>query len=335
MPLLALAREMEKGNLLWIGSKNGLEREIITKEGIKFKAIAGGKLRRYFSLRNFIDPFFILIGFFQSIFIIARFKPDCLLTAGSFVSVPVVWAAWVLRVPALVHQQDVRPGLANKLMAPFAKVITVTFEKSLRDYGKKAVWTGNPARRSLEVKSQKLKVKSFNFSDDLPIILVMGGGTGAVAINKLVEESLGELTKFCQVVHIAGKGKIPQNVQSKNYKVFEFLNAEELSEAYAVSDIVISRAGMGALTELAYLGKPAIIIPMPDSHQEENAEVLRENKAAIVLGQKELDAGKFLEEIKELLKNKQLREELAVNIKKTIKGGVNKEILDIINKAAH
>ena len=127
---------------LWIGTKHGPERAMVEREKIEFIAIPSGKMRRYASFKNFIDPFFILAGFFKSLYIILKWKPDFVMSAGSFVSVPVIWAAWLLRVPSLVHQQDARPGLANVLMAPFAGVITVTFEKSLMDYGKKAVWIG-------------------------------------------------------------------------------------------------------------------------------------------------------------------------------------------------
>ncbi|MEK7098053.1 MAG: glycosyltransferase, partial [Patescibacteria group bacterium] len=200
-------------------------------------------------------------------------------------------------------------------MAPFAKIITVTFEKSIIDYGKKAVWTGNPVRRSLKIINYKLQITNyFDLNNDIPTILILGGGTGAVAINKLVEDSLDGLTEFCQVIHVAGRGKMPDNIENKNYQVFGFLNAEQLGEAYAVSDIVVSRGGMGTLTELSYLGKPAIIIPMPDSHQEDNAEIFKEKEAAIVLDQKKIDSDMFLGEIRKLLGDNDLQKKLRENI---------------------
>ena len=329
-PLLALADKFDKNNLLWIGTENGLEKNMIESEGIRFISIKSGKLRRYFDWKNFSDLFLIIFGFFQSFTILLKIKPGLVMTAGSFVSVPVVWAAWILRIPVLIHQQDVRPGLANKLMAPFARIITVTFEKSLGDYGKKAVWTGNPARRSLEIpRNKKQETSHFDLNDDIPTILILGGGTGSMAINKLVEESLDELTKFCQIIHVAGRGKMP-SVKNENYKAFEFLGTEQMAEAYAVSDIVISRAGMGTLTELSHLGKPAIIIPMPDSHQEDNASIFKEKEAAVILGQKDLKSDVFLQEVGNLLNNDGMKEKLSQNIKKVIKSGADETILMLI-----
>lgn len=347
-PLLAIVNQLKntpfmKGggggfDFLFIGSKNGPEKEMVEKEGIGFKAISSGKLRRYFSVKNILDLFFIIVGFFESIFIILKWKPDLIISAGSFVSVPVIWAGWILRVPILIHQQDVRAGLANKLMAPFAKVITVTFEESLRDYGEKAVWTGNPTRQ-LTINNYQLSIneikKKFELHNDLPVVLVIGGGTGAMAINELVWESLDELTKFCRIIHITGKGKNKeQEAKNKehNYKSFEFLNAEQMAEAYAAADIVVSRAGMGVLTELSYLGKSTILIPIPDSHQEDNAKIFKNKDAAIVLSQKGLDSKVFTENIKKLLDNKDLRDKLGENIKDAVKSGADQKIAEIISK---
>ena len=381
-PLLAIAEELKntpfnKGGVggfqfLWLGTQNGPEKEMVAsassaqaasavastgvQEGIEFKAIVSGKFRRYFSLKNFTDLFLIAIGFVQSFFIILKWKPDLVISAGSFSSVPVVWAAWILRVPILVHQQDVRPGLANKLMAPFAKVITVTFEESLKDYGKKAVWIGNPSRNMEHVThnintsgefernfKNSLPLRRGGLGGVLPVVLIIGGGTGAAAINELVWKSLDELTKFCHVVHITGKDKIPPltkgvrgifsagNKTEKGYQYFEFFNAEQMAESYAAADIVVSRAGMGVLTELSYLGKPSIIIPLPDSHQEENAEIFRQKKTAVVLNQKELTAETFYVSIKKLLGDEKLRAELSKNIREIIKRGANEEMVKLIN----
>jgi len=338
MPLLVIVEEIGNLEFLWLGTKKGPERQMVEKEGIKFKAIANGKLRRYFSLRNFIDPVFIFFGFVQAFFIILKWKPSLVISAGSFVGVPVVWSAWLLRVPILIHQQDARPGLANKLMAPFARVITVTFEKSLADYGKKAVWTGNPIRYNLKIKNKKQNIKNYyNIKTDLPVVLVIGGGTGALAINQLVEQSLGELIKICQIIHITGKNKNRSNLVSSKetkllrfYHTFEFLNAEEMANAYAIADMVVSRAGMGVLTELSYLAKPAILIPIPDSHQEDNVKIFKGQNAAIVLDQKQLTAEKLVDKIRKLINNKELQKELSKNIRQVIKRGANEEIVKII-----
>lgn len=341
-PLLAVFDELESYRVhkveskkefeyLWVGTRKGLEKEMVEKAGIKFIAIPSGKLRRYFSIHNFLDSFKIIAGFFKSLLIISRFKPDLIMTAGAFVSVPVVWAGWLLGVKVLVHQQDARPGLANKLMAPFADVITVTFEESLKYFGKKAVWTGNPSHNAYRTTHN-----AFDFKKDLPIVLIVGGGTGAMEINKLVWGSLDELTKFCQVVHIIGKDKIINyELSITNYKSFEFLEHEKVMEIMKVADLVVSRAGLGFLTEISYLAKPAIIIPMPDTHQEDNARIFGEKKGAIVLNQNKLTPEIFSSKIKDLLNNKKLRDELGDNVEKVMKKGANEEIARIVEHITH
>lgn len=334
-PLLAVYDELKDGGKLeffWLGTKFGPEREMVEQAGIKFRAISGGKWRRYFSLKNLVDIFKIKIGFLEAFFIMLKSRPDLVISAGSFIGVPVVWAAWLLGVPVLIHQQDVLSGLANKLMAPLAKVITVTFEKSLKDYGKKAVWTGNPVRKQLTINNSQLTIKKyFKFNNDLPIVLVLGGGTGAMAINKLVEQSLVELTKFCQVIHVTGKDKgFGGQASIKNYAKYEFLGADKMASALKAADIVVTRAGLGFLTELSYLGKPCIIIPLPDSHQEANAEFFKSRKAALVVGQKYLAAAGLTHLVKDLLADEKGLGRLASNMRKAMKRGASREIVKII-----
>ena len=338
-PLLAIVDDLKDCDFLWIGTKSGPERTMVAGMNIKFRAIASGKLRRYFCWKNFSDLFLIAAGFFQSLLIIRKYQPDLVMSAGSFVSVPIVWASWFSRVPALIHQQDARPGLANKLMAPFSKRITLTFEKSLDNYNKKAVWIGNPVRSQIaEIKISKLEAGlKLGLSAGERVVLIMGGGTGALAVNRLVDRSLDELIKFCQVIHITGKGNKTGNhaeffaSKIKNYHLFEFLDSFAMAKAFAAADIIISRCGMGVLTELSYLGKPSILIPMPNSHQEENAEIFKKADAAIILDQNELTAEKFTKEIKKLLSDKELRNKLSNNIKKVMKRGANEKMVKIIN----
>lgn len=343
-PLLAVAEIMPDYDFLWVGTKTGPEKEMVKELGIKFQAISSGKFRRYLSLQNLIDPFRIIWGFFQSIGIILKNQPDLVMSAGSFVSVPVVWAAWLLSVPVLIHQQDVRPGLANKLMAFLADHITVAFEKSLKDYGKQAILVGNPVRLRLKnfvsststenqnplPRQQAEKIKNI-LNKDLPVVLVVGGGTGAVSINNIVAESLGELTKFCQIIHITGIGKKDLE-KNKNYLPFEFLSPNDMAEVLQIADVVVSRAGMGLATEVSFLGKPTIFIPMPDSHQEENAQIFDVHNAAIVLNQKKLTSKDFIDNIKKLLESKNLQEELSKNIKKIIKTDATEKIVEIVKK---
>lgn len=332
-PLLAFYNELKNDyDFLWIGTDHGPEREMVQNEGISFKAISSGKLRRYFSIQNFFDIFIIIFAFFESLFVIIKSKPDLVMSAGSFVSVPVVWAARILGKKIIIHQQDVRPGLANKLMAPFTDIITVTFEKSLNDYGKKAVVTGNPVRK-LEVKNEKLEIiRKWNLKADMPVLMVMGGGTGATAINNIVKDSLFDLGNFCQIIHITGKNKNEYISRGKNYHSFEFLNREEMAEAYAVSDAIVSRSGMSSLTEIFSLEKIAILIPMPDSHQEDNAKVFELGKAALVLNEKDLTKEIFVSSVKKIITDDSTRSLLRGNLKNIMTCCANKNMANVIRQ---
>lgn len=307
-PLIAVFLEMKKqGNdfeAIWVGTKDGPEKEFIASYDIPYMAISGGKLRRYFSWQNFFDPFFVIIGFFQSLFIVIKQRPSVIVTAGGFISVPLVWAGWLWRVPSLVHQQDVRPGLANILMAPFAKAITVTFEESLRFFSKKkTIQTGNPARSDMLGGDKDSSYGFFNFEKNIPVILILGGGTGASKINQLVFQSLQALVEFCQVIHLTGKGKNEIIAQHARYRVYEFLTSD-LNQAFALADLVICRAGMSTLTELSILKKPMIIIPIPGTHQEDNALAYAKNNAAIIFEQNSLTAENFAQKIRNILLDK-------------------------------
>jgi UDP-N-acetylglucosamine--N-acetylmuramyl-(pentapeptide) pyrophosphoryl-undecaprenol N-acetylglucosamine transferase len=305
VPLLGVYQEMKKKHkeleFVWLGTKTGPERKTIEDAGIKFIPIFSGKLRRYFSFKNFSDILKIKLAFFQSIYYILKYRPSIMISAGAYVSVPIAWAAWLLRVPVLIHQQDAEIGLANRLMSFFAKKITCTFEKSLDDYGKKAVWVGNSVRQefvNVKISPREAKQK-LNLSQSPPVVLILGGGTGATAINDLIKESLDQLTRFCQILHIAGKGKVSEelklkSMQNPNYRVFEFLDTFGMIKSFAASNLVVSRCGMSTLTEISYLAKPAILIPMPDTHQEKNANIFVETKAATVLNQNEISTKNLL-----------------------------------------
>lgn len=343
VPVLAIYDELKKSSpdfnfeVRWIGTAEGPEKFLMDREKIPFKAIKWGKLRRYWSWQNLIDPFFIKYGFFQSLFYLIKWRPDIVITAGSFVSVPVIWAAWILRIPILIHQLDMRPGLANKIMCYFATTITVTFEKSLKDYGRKAVLTGNPVRGIIGnlTMPKKEAIEKLGFRRDLPIVVVLGGGTGSDFINKMVLENLQELTKKFQLVHITGKDRMnnaDKNFDVPNYKSFEFLDTTGMLKSFTAAELVISRCGIGVLTELSHLGKPAILIPMPDSHQEENAQVFADKKGAIVLNQKEIDARIFMDNILNIFNNQELRETLSKNIQGIIQTNAGGKIVEEIRK---
>jgi len=332
-PLIAIFEEIKRikpdAEFLWLATKNGPEIELIKSYNIPIKEIYSGKLRRYFSFQNFIDPFRIFLGFIQSFFIIKKFKPQVILSAGGFVAVPVVWAGWFLRRPCLIHQQDIRPGLANKLMANFASIITVTFEKSLKDFNpKKTKLVGNPVRKDILNGSRQEATKIFNLDQNLPTVLVIGGGTGALNLNNLVINSLQGLVSFCQVIHITG-GRGKTEAKHSRYHSFEFLT-DKLKHAYAAADLVVSRAGLSSLTELAALGKPSIIIPIPNSHQEENVIEFFKNQAIALLKEKNLNPDNFPQAIKEVLSDKVELENLSRNIKKVMPNNAVEKIIEMI-----
>ncbi len=343
-PLLAVAsilREKDLSlDLIFVGTKHGPEKKMINSytiagESFRFISIPAGKWRRYFSFQNFLDVFKIIYAFFVSLHLLLKEKPDLILSAGGFVSVPLVFAGACFRVPVIVHQQDARAGLANQLMAPCASVITTTFAKSLNDYGSKALFIGNPFPKKPGA-SYLLEIKEkYNLRDDKPILVISGGGTGSLAINNLVYLSLSKLEPNFQIIHISGKGKsaspklLDDLRQYKDYKSFELLASSELFALFDLADLVVSRCGLATLTELSSLAKASLLIPMPKSHQEDNALVFSEAGAAIVLEQDSLGVDEFVKVINETYQNNDLKKSLSENISLVIKAGAGERMAQI------
>jgi UDP-N-acetylglucosamine--N-acetylmuramyl-(pentapeptide) pyrophosphoryl-undecaprenol N-acetylglucosamine transferase len=261
------------------------------------------------------------------------------LGAGGFVQVPVCYAAKLLRIPIFIHQQDVVPTLANSLVAPMATKITTTFETSLRDFpsgsglqsttSQKVFWTGNPVRPGLDKVSREKAYKFFKLDPNLPTILITGGSSGAAGLNKLVWQSLPDLTKVGQVIHVTGRGK-NRDIDQKNYHAYAFISEWEL--ALIVSDLVITRAGVTIITELSALEKPSIIMPMPSTHQEKNATLLFERQAALVLDQTETTPTDLARAVRSLLEDQKLRQKFARNIKKIMPANSVQRIAKIISE---
>ena len=328
VPLLSVARVLKRQHqevkFLFFGTVFGPERSFVKDEEnsleIKYLAIRSGKLRRYFSWRNFSDLFFIVFAFFQSLFLLIKYRPKALFSVGGFVAVSPAWAAKILGIPVLMHQQDSRPGLANKMIAPVASSRTVTFEKSLQDY-KNAIWIGNPIDEE-EIKNAQDSLtqtrEKYNLTNSLPIVLVTGGGTGAGYLNNLISESQAALCEKFQIVHLCGNGK-KETENKVNYQAYDFLPHQEIIKLMAVSDLVISRCGLGTLSELSLLAKPAILIPIPESHQEDNAELFK--GVSLVLNQKEINTNLFVEKVSQLLEDKEELNRMSKEIKKLIKSG--------------
>lgn len=319
-PLLAIAEELKQDEILFVGTKAGPEKEIVQSYQLKYKEITSGKLRRYWDIDNFADIINIIYAFFECLLLLNKEKPDVIVSAGGFVSVPLVWAGWLLGIKSVVHSQDINTGLAIKLMKPFATKLT----KAFSDAKLEAEWVGNPIRDLTS------KTSFFKLNKHKPIILLTGGGTGAEALNKLVNK---ELLEFVQIIHITGYNKTPANFEHPDYQHYQFLK-EEFLEAINKADLIITRAGLGALSEFASLGKLLIIVPIPASHQEFNAQYFSEHKAAVVLTQNDLTLDKLKQEIKTILADNSKQQVLKENIKKIFKPNAKKRISQIIQQCA-
>ncbi len=334
-PLLAVAKQLfsvrPDVHFSFIGTKHGPEARLVSEAAkelpLVFSTMVAGKWRRYFSLKNLIDLLLIILAFGQSFFILAKQRPQAIISAGSFVSVPLVWAAWFCRVPVLIHQQDLRPGLANKLMAPFAKQVTVTFNSSLKTYGAKAIVTGNPYFLPL-LDKREVVLARYHLDVKRPLTLIFGGGTGAVALNQAVAKNLSALLEHTQLIHLSGRGKMIAR-QERGYDQQEFVSHQELLSLMSAADLVVARPGLGTLTELAALKKASILVPMPNSHQEDNAQVAQDAGAASVLSQANLNDN-LVAEIERLLNQEELKEKLERQMASFIKPGAKEALANII-----
>ena len=248
----------------YIGTEKGMEADKIRSvPGVTYHAVKSGKLRRYFSWQNFTDPFKVLAGMFQSAALMGKIKPDVVFSKGGFVAVPVVFGAWLNRIPVVCHESDLTPGLANKLCKPFAKKIATTFPECAAALGSKAEMTGTPLRPELFRGSRAKGLSLLHFDGSKPILMMMGGSSGAQAVNKVLREALPQLTDKFDVAHICGKGNLDDSLTgTPGYTQVEFLDAD-LPDALACADLVLSRAGANALCEFQALCKPLLLVPYP------------------------------------------------------------------------
>ncbi len=300
----ALKRE-EDYKAVWIGTQDGPEDKLVRGVGIRFYTIPSGKLRRYFSLKNISDLNRIFNGFFHSFIILWRENPDVCVSTGGFVSVPVHLAAWFLGIPTWIHQQDVRVGLANKLMAPMAKQITTVMRESVASFPRrKTVQLGNPIRESVMAGSTEEARKLFGIANDLPVVLAVGGGTGAEAINVRVDEAISHLDGVANMIHVTGRTRDQSRAKRASelfatYHAFPLLT-DELPHAYALADVIVCRGGFGTMTELAALHKAMIVIPKA-GHQQDNVGVVGQRKAGILLDEQLSNGYHLATNIKQLL----------------------------------
>ena len=247
----------------YMGSYNGIEKKLIQDQGIPYYGISSGKLRRYLDVKNLSDPFRILKGLREAKQYMKVQRPDIVFSKGGFVSVPVIFAAASAGIPVVLHESDLTPGLANKLCIPKASKICYNFPETEQYLPEgKAVHTGLPVRRQLLDGDKHKGYALCGFSEDKPMIMVIGGSLGAASINAVIREALPELLKKVYVAHICGKGKTDSSFDGlEGYKQFEYVS-EDLPNLFAAADVIISRAGANVIYEIVTLKKPSILIPL-------------------------------------------------------------------------
>jgi UDP-N-acetylglucosamine--N-acetylmuramyl-(pentapeptide) pyrophosphoryl-undecaprenol N-acetylglucosamine transferase len=296
----------------YVGAKAGIERELVTAEGLPYHSVETGKLRRYASWQNWIDPLRVVQGVGQAYRILNRVRPDVVFSKGGYVAVPVVLGAWLHRIPVVVHESDRSPGLANRIAFPFCARICTSFEESaarlrasMPARARRIVCTGSPVRRALLAGDRARAERRFGLDPSRSLVLVFGGSLGARAINAVVGEFARALPSDLQLIHVCGKGNLdPQLANLAHYHAFEYLQ-QDFADALARADAVVSRAGANSLSELLALRKPAVLIPLPSDRsrgdQIENAQYYTERGYGLLLPQAELNRERLEESIRSLL----------------------------------
>lgn len=291
---------------LYIGSKNGIEREMIESQlpEIKYYPISSGKLRRYISLENAKDVFKVLKGILDARKVLKKEKPDLLFSKGGFVSVPVVIAAKSLNIPTIIHESDLTPGLANKIALKFAKKIYTTFEETLNYLSKeKADFIGATIREDLKNGNAHNGYQLTGFNENKKVLLVMGGSLGSKKLNSIIRENLDALLQQYQVIHLTGKGLKDAQVKKSGYIQYEFVK-EDLTDLLAITDTVISRAGSNAIYEFLTLRIPMLLVPLgldqSRGDQIDNANHFADKGYAKAIDEEQLTAQILLQELNEM-----------------------------------
>jgi UDP-N-acetylglucosamine--N-acetylmuramyl-(pentapeptide) pyrophosphoryl-undecaprenol N-acetylglucosamine transferase len=341
-PNLALVPALREKNfdIKYIGSKDGIEKEIIKDANIPYYEISSGKFRRYFDLKNFTDPFKVIKGITEASKILRKEKPNIIFSKGGFVAVPVVIAASLRKIPVVSHESDITPGLANKLASPFSTKLCVTFRESL-NYIKdgKGVLTGTPIRKEILNGNSVEGKRICGFKDNKETLLIIGGSLGAKSINEEVRKNLNKLLEVFNIIHICGKGNLVKDLNNKKgYVQFEYVK-DELPHLLKAADYVISRAGANVIFELLALRKPTLLIPLSKKisrgDQILNANSFEKEGYSLVLDEDEMmeNGSLLLEKLNELRNKKSLLISSMKNSK--VSNGVDailKIILDSIKK---
>ena len=311
-PNIALIPKLhEEGYAIsYIGSYDGIEKQLISDMKIPYYGISSGKFRRYLSLKNLTDPFKVIKGVSEAKQLLKQLQPSIVFSKGGFVSVPVVRAASLLGIPVIIHESDMTPGLANKLSIPSASAVCCNFPETEQYLPKdKAVVTGTPIRKELLCGNPEIARKFCGFTDDKPVIMVIGGSLGSVVLNDAVRRSISELLKKFNIIHLCGKGKIDETLNNTpGYVQYEYIK-KELTHMFALASIVISRAGANAISEICALSKPNLLIPLSAKasrgDQVLNAKSFEKQGFSMVLEEEQLTAESFRAAVFSLYENRQ------------------------------
>lgn len=312
-PNIALMPALKEAgfDIEYIGSINGMEKGLIEATGTPYHGISSGKLRRYFDWKNFSDPFRVLKGYGQAVSLMKKIKPDVVFSKGGFVSVPVVLAAKHCHIPAIIHESDITPGLANKIAIKGAKKVCCNFPETMKYLpADKAVLTGSPIRRELFSGNAENTIRLCNFKDhSKPVLLIIGGSLGSKIVNEAVRKVLPELLEKFYVIHLCGKGNLDNSLSGTiGYAQFEYASSE-LTDMFALADMAISRAGANSICELLALHKPNILIPLSAAasrgDQVLNANSFKKQGFSYVLEEEHLTAESLLKAVQEVYDNRQ------------------------------
>jgi UDP-N-acetylglucosamine--N-acetylmuramyl-(pentapeptide) pyrophosphoryl-undecaprenol N-acetylglucosamine transferase len=333
-PVLAVAQslaELRPGvRFLYVGTRNGPEAELAAQQGLPFVAVASGRLRRYWDRRNLTDPLHVLHGVEQATLLARRFRPRLAFAAGGFASVPAIAGARLAGARVVIHQQDVRPGLANRLLTPLARRATLAMPESRAHFrGARSEVTGNPVRSEILRADARLALGLLRLEPELPLVVATGGGTGALGLNRIVAAAAGRLVGSCQIVHLTGRGRSVPAPVADRYQQYEFL-VDALPPLLAAATVVVSRAGMGTLSELAALGRPAVVIPLPRSHQCDNARAFARRGAVEVLDQDELTGDRLAEHVLALLGDAARRERLGATLAASMPRDAARRVAEVL-----
>ncbi len=337
-PNLALIPSLKEAGfeIEYIGSYDGIEKRLIADYDIPYHGIATGKFRRYFDPKNFSDPFRVIKGFAEARKVLKEFKPDVIFSKGGFVSVPVVRAAATLHIPCILHESDMTPGLANKLCSSAAAKICCNFPETLQYLpADKAVLTGTPIREELTKGDPEAGRKLCGFTDNKPVLMIIGGSLGAQSVNETVRGALDMLLPDFNIVHICGKDKMDNlKLSVPGYKQFEYVK-KDLGDLFALADVVVSRAGANAICELLALKKPSILVPlsMKSSRGDQilNASSFEQQGFAVVIPDEELDEDILNEKVREMYEN---REQYISAMNMSGQHQALKTIMDLIEETA-